>query len=259
MIRRLTATTFLRPATSGRNAPLFCGCVEAADGPTEEFVVKILDVKQGALLELVGSRLATHFGILVPEAIAVHVGADFVALLTSDSRFCHRAQLFQSNIGLNFASRYLSPVAQWQSGRKIPDALLSRAVDIYAFDALTQNPDRRAINPNLFIMGDEIYVYDHETSFSFLQAILPSPKPWIVEHEPYLKEHIFYAGLKGRKINIGNFLKRLVLLSDGALQGIRDEVPQEWMHDCLDLIEVHLRSVRAHAEEFGVQVQRSLL
>lgn len=259
MIRRLTATTFLRAATSGRSAPLFCGCVEGVDGPTQEFVVKILDVKQGALLELLGSRLATHFGILVPEPIAVHLGADFVALLLADGRFGDRAQLFQSNIGLNFASRYLSPVAQWQSGRKIPEALLSMAVDIFAFDALTQNPDRRATNPNLFIKGDEIYVYDHETSFSFLQAILPSPKPWVVEGELYLKEHIFYAGLKGKKIDLSNFSGHLVSLSDGVLQGIRDEVPPEWMHGSLELIEAHLRSVRAHVEEFGVQIQRSLL
>jgi hypothetical protein len=57
------------------------------------------------------------------------------------------------------------------------------ATDIFAFDALIQNVDRRVTNPNLLTVGSTFYVYDHETSFSFLQAILPPPQPWIVENE----------------------------------------------------------------------------
>ncbi len=261
MIRHLTATTFLRPAATGRTGPLFCGCVDANIGVTEEFVVKLLDTgsgKQGALLELLGSRLATYFGILVAEPVAVLIDADFAALLSTDDRFANRAQLIQSNVGLNFGSRYLSPVSQWQAGRKIPDAMFAMAANIFAFDALIQNVDRRAINPNLFVTGNDIYVYDHETSFSFLQAILPSPQSWILETEFYLKDHIFYAGLKGKTIELHDFCERLGALSDAVLQGFRDEVPQEWIHSSLDLIEGHLKSVRTHTEEFSVQVKRSL-
>ena len=134
----------------------------------------------------------------------------------------------------------------------------NRRIRGFAFDALIQNVDRRAINPNLFVTGNEFYVYDHETSFSFLQAILPSPQPWILEAELYLKDHIFYHGLKGKAIELDDFCERLSALSDAVLQGFRDEVPQEWIHSCLDLIEGHLKSVRAHTEEFSVQVKRSL-
>jgi hypothetical protein len=60
------------------------------------------------------------------------------------------------------------------------------AVNIFAFDALIQNPDRRSANPNLFTQGDNIYVYDHETSFSFLVAVVKSAEPWNLEAEQYL-------------------------------------------------------------------------
>jgi len=133
------------------------------------------------------------------------------------------------------------------------------AADVYAFDALIQNPDRRYDNPNLFIASDEIYVYDHETSFSFLQAIFPSQQRWNLHSEIYLRNHIFYAGLKGKSIELQRFGQRLSDLSDSVLDGLRDEIPEEWMHGCLTSIENHLRTIRSHAAEVNEQVQRSLV
>ncbi len=54
-----------------------------------------------------------------------------------------------------------------------------QAAHIFAFDALIQNPDRRYSNQNLLTRGNNIFVYDHELAFSFLEAILPLRHPWL--------------------------------------------------------------------------------
>src|SRR6185437_5976243 len=74
---------------------------------------------------------------------------------------------------------------------------MSTAMDVYAFDALIQNIDRRRQNPNLATQGDEIVLFDHECAFSFLLAIFPSPEPWDLSREAYLAEHVFRVPLQG--------------------------------------------------------------
>lgn len=78
------------------------------------------------------------------------------------------AASLQASLGLNFGSKVLYPASIWPVNRSIPEAMWRDAVNIFAFDALIQNPDRRPENPNLLTQGDNVYVYEHETSFSFL-------------------------------------------------------------------------------------------
>jgi hypothetical protein len=210
----------------------------------------------GLLHEYMGSRLATHFGILVPEPVGVSIEPEFAMALAD--RNPELAASLHASIGLNFGSRILYPVSTWPVNRSIPEAMWRDAVNIFAFDALVQNPDRRTENPNLLTQGDNIYVYDHETSFSFLLAILKSDKPWNIEGETYLENHVFYRRLKSKRIDLADFAEELKSLTANVLAEIRGELPAEWQHDDLDKIEAHLTAVHDHAEEFTEQVRRRL-
>jgi len=88
-----------------------------------------------------------------------------------------QAARIRGSVGLNFGTRALSDVSTWPVDKFIPDAMWQEAVDIFAFDALIQNPDRRFSNPNLFTRGDSLLIFDHETAFSFLVALFPSATP----------------------------------------------------------------------------------
>jgi hypothetical protein len=101
--------------------------------------------------------------------------------------------------------------------RKIPAVVWQMAVDIFAFDALVQNPDRRFNNPNLLVNGDSILIFDHEIAFSFLLDIFPSPSPWRLESQQYLADHVFYRQLKSQEIDLTGFTSRLMNLSDAVL------------------------------------------
>lgn len=256
MLARLTATQFIRNMTSGRTAPLLCGCADKNGRHDGEFVVKFLSAK-GALFELVGSRLATHFGILVPEPAAVQVEQEFADVV--NERLRQQTPPRKIGAGLNFGSRVINPMTTWLVDRMIPEAMFQDATNIFAFDALIQNPDRRVENPNLFTQGDSIYVYDHEqTSFSFLVALSPSAEPWDLEREEYLGRHVFYSRLRTKKIDLTDFGQRLNALTRQALTTVREEIPPEWMHEDLKRIEGHLLQIQKNAEKFLEQIRRRL-
>ena len=242
--------------TSGRTAPLLCGCADLTGRHDGEFVVKFLSAK-GALFELVGSRLASHFGILVPEPAAVQVDQEFADVVNEHLR--KQTPPRKIGAGLNFGSRVVNPMTTWLVGRVIPEAMFRDATNIFAFDALIQNPDRRVENPNLFTQGDSIYVYDHEeTSFSFLVAVSPSEEPWNLEREAYLDRHVFYSGLRAKEIDLVDFGQWLKDLTPEVLTTIREEVPQEWAHEDQKRIEGHLVEVQKNTEKFLEQIRRRL-
>jgi|SRR5579859_280211 len=260
MLLRLTATQFVRVMTSGRTNPILCGCSDSAGNPAGEFIVKLLGQPNagsaGALFELVASRLAQYFDILVPEAAAIEITRDFAEVVADVQP--QLAAALRAGVGLNFGSRVIKPMSTWLVGRSIPETMLPDAIKIFAFDALIQNPDRRADNPNLFTQGDDIYAYDHETSFSFLFALAASPQPWNLEDQNYLQHHVFYSRLKSRELDLNDFRDRLNALTAIVLARIKTEAPKEWMHGNWERIEAHLNEICAHADEFVEQVRRRL-
>jgi hypothetical protein len=246
--------------TSGRTNPILCGCSDAAGNAAGEFIVKLLGQPKagscGALLEFAASRLAQRFGILIPEAAVIELTQGFARLVADVQP--QLAAALQASVGPNFGSRVIKPMSIWLVGRMIPDAMLADATKIFAFDALIQNPDRRAENPNLFTQGDNIYVYDHETSFSFLFALSASLQPWNLEGQDYLQQHVFYSRLKSRELDFAEFRERLRTLTGTVLTRIKNEVPREWMQGHWERMEAHLSDIQAHADEFVEQVRRRL-
>lgn len=261
MIRRLRLKEVSRQVGSGRTKPLFCSCEGLNSDPAGDFVLKILgsaaEGNRGPMFELIASRLASHFGILTPEPVAVTYDQQFSDLLAD--RFPARKGEFDCNVGYNFASAYLNPISPWPVKQDIPAKLRQEATDIFAFDCLIQNVDRRIDNPNLFVHEGHFYVYDHELAFSFLFDVLPSATPWILQAQGYLDNHVFRRRLPRATADLANFSTRLQGLTDNTIGSIRDDIPEEWMHPCLDRIEEHLRLVRAHDEEFAAEVKARLL
>jgi HipA-like kinase len=265
MMRRLIAAQFHRLMDTGRTSPLLCGCEDSAERHIGDLVVKLrgnLDRRESGLLsEMVGSQVAAHFGILVPEPSIVEINRSFAELVAAELVAMRRPEIADgilSSIGLNFGSRLLTGVATWPVDKQIPEAMLGSAADLFAFDALVQNSDRSYDNPNVFTRGDSMYAYDHEMAFSFLLDIRPSPTPWILDREAYLDRHVFFTRLKGKQIDLANFAERLKFLTDAVLAAVRASVPESWANPDWLRIEAHLRVVRQHADEFVESVQRRL-
>jgi len=133
------------------------------------------------------------------------------------------------------------------------------AVDIFAFDALIQNPDRRYHNPNLLTKGESLFVYDHELAFSFLDDVLPSTRSWSMASQRWLREHVLYRRLKSQPIDLTGFSQALDGLSDGMLGTMVADIPVEWNNGIVAGIERHLRVMREHSSEFAEEIRRFLV
>src|SRR5262245_49199920 len=158
-IRQLRASTFSRSLTSGRTRPAILLCEDANGEPAGEFVVKFrggIDTGvAGLAYEVLASVLAEELGLFTPPAAVVEIDQKVAALIQKvEPRL---ATVVANSAGLNFGSEVLqSGFSTWPVGKSIPLSLRQAALEVFAFDALTQNPDRKYSNPNLLWNGKEL-------------------------------------------------------------------------------------------------------
>lgn len=245
---------------SGRTMPALVSCETAEGQPAGDYVVKLkagIDRREtGLACEWIASRLATYFGIPTPEPAVVELDAQLVGQAVSD--FPSKADILEKSTGLNFGSRLVKGASTWPAGFKIPAAMWDLATRVFAFDALLQNPDRRAYPANLFIKGEDIVVFDHELAFSFLLDLARPSKPWGLERAAYLRDHIFYRHLHKKEIDWAGFQRSLEELPMGALGMALEGVPDEWNNGSVGEIERHLLAAAEHAADFVDEVRRVL-
>jgi len=198
------------------------------------------------LAELVAAQLADDLGLDVPQAAVVELPVGFEAVVPA----AEAAAAVRASPGLNFGSLHLGPgFTTWPPGRSPHGHQRDQAAAIFAFDALVQNPDRTAANPNLWARSDRLGVYDHEQAFSFLAYPIlgGTPLPWdLCNHAGacfrFLKNHIFYAPLRGAIFDLGVFEEKLGGLMDSQLESYTATIPKEWgaEHDLCAKIEAGL-------------------
>ena len=224
---------------------------EDANGKFVEVVVKLRGPELSAkaqIAELVAAPLADLLGIDVPQAAVVDVPTGFEAIVPPG----YAGAVHDSN-GENFGSVHLgTSFTTWAIGRVPVGVQRDQAAAIFAFDLLVQNPDRRAVNPNLWTRSDRLGVYDHEQAFSFLHLpIIGGPsRPWVLADQAtgfrFMENHIFYPALRGGRIDLGPFESKLAALSDDRIGSLVESVPAEWRsgHDLCEKIVAYLREAR---------------
>ena len=177
-IPRVEAQTVVRVLTSGRTTPCLMLCQDASRADYE-IVVKwraAMELKEtGLVCELMASLLAEDLDLPVPKPFLVHVDAQF-NLSEGKPKL---STIVRESAGLNFGSQKLpAGFATWSQDKPIPGSLRQLAAEVFAFDVLIQNVDRRREKPNLLWSGDELYLYDHEQAFSFLMGVIGWQPPW---------------------------------------------------------------------------------
>jgi len=231
MISTIKATTFMKAFRTGRTCPCLMLC-EDDQGDMTEVVVKLRTGHEctctGLICELMASLLARDLGLPVPEPYLVEVDDVFHAGI-SDVNLANR---FRASAGLNFGSRFLGAAyVSWPQLRSIPAAIQQDASDIFAFDMMIQNPDRRENKPNLLRKGDDLAIFDHEMAFSFLYALVSDEYPWDGKGIGFVKDHIFYGGLKGKEVSWNRLQGALEAIDSSRLSVYTDAVPKEWRQD----------------------------
>jgi len=262
VIDQVTATTFHGFMDSGRTSPAKFSCEGNESVGANDYVVKLrggLELgERGLLFEIYASMLGSYFGLSCPRPAIVLIEEDLAAGvlegLSGDER---RAQIIRHSIGLNFGTLLLVNLPGWPVDKPVPGPMQAKAIKVFAFDALIQNPDRTFSNPNLGSRNDDLFLFDHESAFSFLLAIFPSRTPWRLATEDYLDRHVFARALKQVPFP-ADFLHLLGGLSEEVTTCFSKEIPSVWKSDDLPRIESHLALLREHAAEFAEEVTRRL-
>jgi len=262
LVLHLDAGTYLHQMGSGRTKPAIFQCSDADGNPAGEYVVKfkggIENGVTGLMCELVASLLAQQLGLSAPQPAIVALDPAIAQLLPPGDHAL--AATIRRSGGPNFATKVLvGGYGTWPVDAPIPFSVRPRATEVFAFDALTQNADRRFNNPNLLRLGDQIFVIDHDQAFSFLYALNSPSPPWNLERLEFLEQHVFFRGLKGKPIDLDRFAQTLGALSDAKIASMEAEIPEEWKNENLPRVLSHVREVRDHVQDFIDQVARRLV
>lgn len=255
----LTATSLQKVLLSGRTKPCIFFCEDESGEKSGEYVVKLKAGMEsgvnGLAAELIASQLASFLDIPTPEAAIIELDA-VIAEVIPDADLALR---IRSSSGLNFGSKVITGgFDTWPVSKAIPSNLKTLAAEIFAFDALIQNPDRRADKPNILWKGDELFVIDHEMSLMFAYVIQSNPNPWQISTLRFIKGHLFYNALKGQALNIDRFAGALELLTENTVETMLTNVPEEWRSENLAKITTHISEIAHHGNDFVDEVRRTL-
>lgn len=256
----LFASSYQKRMLSGRTKPCLFLCEDDNGDLLGEYVVKLKAGMEngvnGLVAELMAAQLAKFLDIPVPEPALIQVDPAITEVI-SDQEL---ADKLRNSAGLNYGSRFITGGFETRPiGKALPMALKQLSLEIFAFDALLQNPDRRDDKPNILWKSDDLYIIDHEMSFSFIYAILQSANPWQLSELPFLRKHLFYPGLKGQGVSLDRFAGALETLSEEVLDEMIKNIPEEWRNDNISKMVAHLREIACHTNQFIDEIRRVLL
>jgi len=258
-MKPVVATTYERTFSSGRTKPgVFLCEADGFDTPCEVVVKLRAGLSQGVTgmaSELLAALLARQLDIPTPEPMLVEIDPALAdGLADTELR-----QRIGGSAGLNFGCRLLTGGYEtWPVGRAIPLSLRQAALELFAFDVLVQNPDRRREKPNLLWKGDELYAIDHEAAFSFVYDILGGTDPFDVSSLPFLNGHVFFAQLRGKEHDLERFAGALDTVTDTRIQKMVEGLPPEWQGPRTEMMAEHVRAVAGDVDRFSEQIRRVL-
>jgi len=245
--------------STGRSTPMLATC--SGRGTDIDVVVKLNGAMdfgvRGAVFELTASMMASRMGIDCPRPFIVRFEPDFVNVVAN--QYPEKKPVLQRSLGLNFGTEMMKGIVIFGEAMKVTLASVSDALKIFVFDGLTQNPDRSAANPNLYVRGDKLTVIDHECAFSFLTAILKPSKAWTVGPSDFMERHTLKYSLRSGDVDWTECWNALRTLDASFFEEVRDSIPTEWNGaEDVNAIEAHVTAVVSHAAEFEEELRGKL-
>lgn len=230
MLEKVEAIRFDRAMTKGRTMPLLLAA-EYRDGRSVELIGKFSHGGQigaiGLAREAISAMLAVDLGLPVPNPLLVTISDAFIETVPNQEA----AALLRQSLRVGFGSCKLpNGYSVWPDGNGVPKRMLEQAAEIFAFDALIQNPDRHPKNPNMQVKGEEVAIYDHELAFIWEGVLFWKP-PWEVgglDNIAQPERHVFYTAIKGKTLDFSRFIGAWESISDDRIAQYHAALPAEW-------------------------------
>jgi hypothetical protein len=174
--------------------------------------------------ELYANILASEFDLEVPEPALVYVDRTIIKQLKKDNRYSN----FDLREGYYFATEYLEDTSQLKVD--IIYKLTDKATleNIFAFDVLIKNVDRRVGKPNVMGWQGSVLLIDHELSLDIKKTFKDYLKLNAWKRFRFGGEHrhvlidTLQVSKQGELWNFDSFLEYLQRMNLSKLFGCRD-------------------------------------
>lgn len=253
-----------RILNTGRTRPMIIRGVCQQNGQKGEYVVKLKGSDQmwqgSSLNEILGAFIALELDFEIPEPVIVNISEGFVENMR------HRHDNFSiasGSLGYNFGNVLKEAHQEMMPDQTVSKELKAKLLDLFAFDVLIGNPDRRNDKPNFLTNGKDLLIYDHEMAFSFTQILsfARNPTPWLILPADlnWLSNNFCYQQLKGNNYDFSNFAARLSVLKEEFWKKAGQLIPEGWKNEHFNIIKDYLTEVVEHRNQFAIELNRVLL
>lgn len=179
MISYAAAVRYDGESGAGRNKPLRV-VVETDDGIEHEVFLKPSGRPElsvtGLANEALAACIAGKVGLPVCRPFFVELSPVWIASIPDVAL----REVLERSSPIGFGSTAAGVGwRQWSAEDVLTSSRRKMALEIFAFDAFLENPDRKPSNPNLLVKGDEFRVIDHELAL-FVRGLFPPPRPWSI-------------------------------------------------------------------------------
>jgi hypothetical protein len=263
MLEKVEATRFDRAMINGRTLPLLLAG-DFKDGSSVELIGKFSHGGQigadGLAREAISAMLAADLELPVPNPLLVTISDAFIETVTDPGA----AALLSQSLRIGFGSTKLpNGYTVWPNGNKVPKKMLAQAVEIFAFDALIQNSDRRPTNPNMQVNGEQIAIFDHELAFIWEGIVFWKP-PWEaggLNDIAHPDQHVFFAALKGQTFDFTRFIGAWQAISDSRIREYQTALPPEWngANDTVEKVLGFVKDLRDNITPAMTEMQKVLI
>jgi len=216
-MRTVNATRYVTPLREGGSLPAI---IEADDDGM--YVLKFRGAGQGTkalIAEVIAGEIARTAGLLVPELVFVMLDPD-ISKTEPDPEI---QDLIRASGGLNLGLDYLPGSVTFDPVAEKPDGEL--ASRIVWFDAYVTNIDRTARNANLLMWHKRLWLIDHGAALYFHHGWTDMAQR-TKDPFPLVKQHILLQS--ANDIETADQEMKSTL-TDTAIRGIVELVPDEWM------------------------------
>lgn len=268
MFDYLYAVTFHNMVGNGKTKPCRVSAIDH-NRKLHDIIIKLssgCDRKEADLaMEAIGSFLAIDLGVHSPQSFIVEIDPKFVDSI-NDPNHKVAKNLMSLSYPYAFGSLYLSGFNTITTPPpKMTQIQLKQAANIFAFDALVKNFDRKKSNPNCLTNGKDFAAIDHELAFH-PKLFSFEPNVWefgYMDTIPY-KEHIFYDSLRSQTIDFVDIESSWSSLKNERLDEYSLALPDEWKTGELASSAVlnaltHIKEIRDNIKPALEEIKRVLI
>ncbi|HEX4332702.1 MAG TPA: HipA family kinase [Usitatibacter sp.] len=228
LLLTLRAAEFIRRVEHGKSLPVLIRAEDEAD-TLHDVVVKFGHHMElggaGLVAEAIASMFGRDLGLSIPTPYLVRISQAFVSSGLQGAV----ADDFLKAMPVTFGSELMTGSVVVTAAQLIaisPD----RAGDLFLFDMVIDNCDRRAKKPNCMVRGSRLIAIDHELTLFF--GTIGWRPPWEPEALEIWKTgtpHLLFESVRGRQLDFARIEQALAGITNVRCDQYLAALPPEWM------------------------------